>query len=698
MRYDWILRCLLPGGLLLICAGASTAGIPAAAAVTRFETRFSSITELENPASSYPRGRTLRAYVTVPQMPRPGMPVVVMNHGSGGPYSSDRNVALGRLSEIYTKWSALLAQLGYVTVMIDGYTTRGFSRDDQVIRCHDAQGVPPPGPLRACTPEEIATGWRDERSYRIDGEALLTATECGNPCVSNAPQRAYDVNWGADHLRSAEFARQLREASGPLASVDPQRFYVFGHSDGGITTLAALFHGHSDGEHLPPRDPATDAAYPKAGRFQAGVSFYPGCSMHGAFRDAARRSFYYPSVPLLILHGNADDLYRDPEDEAGACESRISIARQLLAQRGLSTLFEMVTYTAVGRRSSGDRHGVRHGFDQAYWDDVQDVDSWLVPEHMAKVNADAVLLEFFSRHPGAGVVSTRLRPGSILYQPYYFPSLPPVWQVDSLQPLRIDRNAVDVDLTTWIHNPYFYDVPSNPDNSGLTVPSDFALAMRVEDLPPGLSFDPGSLRLSGALPLSQGPVALWVDAHNSGGHYAQQILLADEGDVLLGAGYRLDTANGVMAESGTLEVDLDLYAHPVPARVPLAIVRVVDALPAGAATLVGGKLRIDPARFAALPATFAVELSAADEVRQERIVVERVERDGHPVLMRARFESRYAALLELPYPGQEYNAGSPTSGDGFGYDPADGGVPVAPPVAPPLAPAIFRHGFEDATP
>ncbi len=677
---------------LLLATLCALAGSVALATPIRFTTEFGSITELENPSTGFPHGRTIRIHVTVPAAASADMPLVVMNHGSGGPYGKLSRLAAGELSEISRKWSTLLARLGYVTAFVDGYTTRGFVRDDELIDCHTTSGSRVrSGP---CTDDELASGgFADDRSYRLPGEALITATECGDPCVSNAPQRAWDVNFAADHLASAAFAQQLRDAVGvAAASVDPARFYMFGHSDGGITTLAGMFHGHADGEHLPARDAASDTAYPRP-RYAAAVAFYPGCFMHGAYRDASKNSLYYPYATTLILHANADDLYRKPdESQPGHCEARLAAARTRMQEDGRDVPFEMVVYTADGQQDAGDRPGVRHGFDQAYWDDVADMDRWLVPEHMSKVHGDALMLQVFALHPDPQRVrldASPLRRGALPYQAWHFPSLPPTWMVDPATPLQLDPAAVVLSLPTLVQNPYFYDTAGNIDISGATEPRDFAIRYAVDGLPAGLDFDAANFRVSGSV--GAAGASFWLLAENGGGRYRQRIDIGADGRVLPGPGVRLDTANGVMRESGAIDVALDLYLARVPAgsRVQFAAVDTA-ALPAGAATLLdAGLLRIDPAAFAALPATVDVTLDVDGEPLTETLVIETASRFGHPDFQRVRFDSHYDAASVVDYPAQFYDAGSPTSGDGFGFDPDDGGVPT-----PSASPRIFRNGFE----
>ena len=71
---------------------------------------------------------TLEAYLFAPTQPRPAMPAVVMMHGSGGVYSSAAkgNFNASTLSARHLAWGKLWAERGYLALLADGFTPRGF--------------------------------------------------------------------------------------------------------------------------------------------------------------------------------------------------------------------------------------------------------------------------------------------------------------------------------------------------------------------------------------------------------------------------------------------------------------------------------------------------------------------------------------------------------------------------------------------
>jgi carboxymethylenebutenolidase len=87
------------------------------------------------------------------------------------------------------------------------------------------------------------------------------------------------------------------DAAGALAwlrarpDVIADRIGLQGWSNGGSTVLATMS----------PVAPVPPALTPTSG-FRAGLAFYPGCSLHDAFKDAP----LHPSAPTLVLHGTAD--------------------------------------------------------------------------------------------------------------------------------------------------------------------------------------------------------------------------------------------------------------------------------------------------------------------------------------------------------------------------------------------------------
>jgi carboxymethylenebutenolidase len=88
------------------------------------------------------------------------------------------------------------------------------------------------------------------------------------------------------------------DAAGALAflrarpDVLPDRIGLQGWSNGGSTVLATMS----------PTAPVPPALTP--GGFRAALAFYPGCSLHDAFKDTPLR----PTGPTLVLHGMADEV------------------------------------------------------------------------------------------------------------------------------------------------------------------------------------------------------------------------------------------------------------------------------------------------------------------------------------------------------------------------------------------------------
>jgi dienelactone hydrolase len=686
-----------------------------ASALTRFRIAVDATTELEHPAidvtvrdasnqpvtvvgtAAFPSGRRVNAYVHVPDNGGPTYPVVLVNHGSSGPFNGNvSDLVADRLGEIYRLWAEYLVTRGYVAVVVDGFTTRGFIEDDRRIPNHTVGGTA-----------------RTAAFYRA-GPEVWSSANCGasfgSACVDNTTQRAYDVNHVADFLIGEAFTAELRARTGRTIAIDPARRFLMGHSDGGITTLAGMYHGHADGVGMPAAF-GTASGYPRP-RFAAAASFYPGCFMHGAFRDndgddedgdgRNRDSVYYPSAPTLILHGDADELYRTDGLVADDCEWRLRSARvnaSIAPFRAAGGFFEMVVYTGPGRVDStqrGTRAGVQHSFDLANWDDTDDAE-FTVPEHMAKVHADMLALRLFDVHASFRDESLNdglLREGALWYAPTFLPSLPPVLQrrVDALG--DIDRANVDLALPTLLQNPYLYDATDNPDTTGATQPTDFAVAYELvapegAAVPGTLAFDPATHRVRGALP-DTANASFFVAAENRYGRTVQRFDVAGTGALALGPSYRIDTANGtaVAPEAPELVVDLDRYLGETPGRHAVAWCGATAGTTAVALT--GSTLRV-----ALGGATLPVRTSICLEIGGARFVeamdVERHAPPGYPVTVRARFVGRYAELAAMQAPpAQDYADDSPYFGDGYGFDPADGDDRVAAPVDVEL----FKDGFE----
>ena len=105
--------------------------------------------------------------------------------------------------------------------------------------------------------------------------------------------------------------------------VDPSAVYVLGWSHGGSTVMGLVR----------PQAPGRETT---AARFKAAIAFYPGC------RSPLGQKSYRPTMPLLILHGEADDW-----TPAAPC---VELAQKMSAG-GLPV--RTITY-----------EGAHHGFDQ----------------------------------------------------------------------------------------------------------------------------------------------------------------------------------------------------------------------------------------------------------------------------------------------------------------------------------------------
>jgi len=174
--------------------------------------------------------------------------------------------------------------------------------------------------------------------------AAVPQNQCGNGAagVSEVKDRPLDALAGYDYL--------VRTAS---VRVDPHRIALLGWSHGGSSVMAALS--------------TTQARQP----FRAGVSFYPGCGLYGAFGGIVN-SAYVPYAPFKIFHGEADPLYM-----TGYCQTR----RDRAWQAG-DTNFRIIEEYA----------GARHSFDGC-----RSVSgSCILEDVVAKSKADAAARNFFS--------------------------------------------------------------------------------------------------------------------------------------------------------------------------------------------------------------------------------------------------------------------------------------------------------------
>ena len=189
------------------------------------------------------------------------IPATVLKPPGDGPFSAivvlhDCSGLSPRSSGAPMRWATLLASQGYVAILPDSFSTRGF-------------------------PEGVCTQ-PDEATPQLRRVAPI--------------QRAYDAYSALTYLRS-------------LPYVEGAHVGVIGGSHGGSSTLAAMV--------TPPSEKAPLAEERRHG-FAAGVALYPGCANHFGAWSVTRASgdhgaitayggVYQPIAPLLILVGEKDD-------------------------------------------------------------------------------------------------------------------------------------------------------------------------------------------------------------------------------------------------------------------------------------------------------------------------------------------------------------------------------------------------------
>ena len=248
MRYRPFLLTL---GLILIA-------VPVAA-----ETRFAT-TQVTIASTTNGQPQELPATLYRPEGPGPFPAIVIMHDCSGrGPKSSGAP----------KRWAERLAPEGYVILIPDSFTPRGF-------------------PAGICTVESAAAG-TDLRS------------------VQYAP-RAVDAYAALDYLRT-------------LPEVDAAHVGIMGGSHGGATTLAV------DSLTAASAAPGQD----KQHGFAAAIALYPGCGARYGNWNVRRETgdhgkvveyigTYQPVAPLLILVGEKDDW--TPADQCRVLAERAQAA------------------------------------------------------------------------------------------------------------------------------------------------------------------------------------------------------------------------------------------------------------------------------------------------------------------------------------------------------------------------------------
>ena len=175
-------------------------------------------------------------------------PAVVMLHGRGGSYSSNKPGVMlaGNLTARHRMWGEFWAERGYVALHVDSFGPRGF-----------AQGFA-------------------KHSYNARPAA-----------VSEQTVRPLDAYGALDYLRTR-------------SDVVADRIGLQGWSNGGMTLLAAM--GLNAPRVAPEMADRVRLAQPTpSSDFRAAIAQYPGCTVQ---RDQAD---YQPYAPLLLLAAADDD-------------------------------------------------------------------------------------------------------------------------------------------------------------------------------------------------------------------------------------------------------------------------------------------------------------------------------------------------------------------------------------------------------
>jgi dienelactone hydrolase len=266
------------------------------------------------------------ATVLKPPGDRPLGAVVVLHDCSGlSPRSSGAPM----------RWATLLASQGYVAILPDSFSTRGF-------------------------PEGVCTQ-PDEATPQLRRVAPI--------------QRAYDAYSALAYLRS-------------LPYVDGVHVGVIGGSHGGSSTLAAMV--------TPPSEKAPLAEERRHG-FSAGVALYPGCANRYGAWSVTRASgdrgaitayggVYQPIAPLLILVGEKDDWTparpcEELADRARAAGYPVAIKVYPAAQHSFDSSAP-TRYLPNRRNANSDTgRGATTGGDPAAWADaIKEVTAFFAKE------------------------------------------------------------------------------------------------------------------------------------------------------------------------------------------------------------------------------------------------------------------------------------------------------------------------------
>lgn len=220
---------------------------------------------------------TLTGYVFTPQNAAGPRPAVVLMHGRAGAYSSAAKgvYAAVTLSRRHRAWGELLAQQGYVAILVDGFGPRGYPQgfgrgsyeyrppelNEVTVRPRDAYGAL--AYLRArrdVAPHRIALfGWSN-------GGSAALATMAADDALTTAAERQFRA--GVVFYPACGLKGQFERGYRPYAPV-------------------RVFMGEADEEVSPRRCVALIEASRAAGNDIA-IRLYPGAT-HGFDDPGARR-------------------------------------------------------------------------------------------------------------------------------------------------------------------------------------------------------------------------------------------------------------------------------------------------------------------------------------------------------------------------------------------------------------------------
>lgn len=183
-------------------------------------------------------------------------PALIALHGCGGPFANNGNPAFSNIAGKFKYWGKQLADAGFLVMMVDSYTPRGFGDEPT-------------------DPEVCLTPWQ-QRPPEID--AIIT--------------RPFDATAGLNYLRG-------------LSEVRPGRIGLIGWSNGGSAALATIASSSeapllANGVNFF-SDP-TDAERMRLEGFYASVSIYPGCGLQNHFSNGT-----YSSYTRGLVFGGALD-------------------------------------------------------------------------------------------------------------------------------------------------------------------------------------------------------------------------------------------------------------------------------------------------------------------------------------------------------------------------------------------------------